>query len=264
MIAAESAETVSNPFKFTGQWFDSENDEYYLRNRQYDPMLMRLTGRDSAPIMGKFGNPLTSHRYLYCSNDSINKVDPLGLRYEPPEINNDVDATQTVIDAAVEFVRARGFPDGPIEAFSWRSYEFDYKFPDEKGNKYTFQISDSYIMTGGQFTNWLTAYTCTYLYGAAGIYGSRLGGHAHALRELGHFDESESRYFLAGGILMGDERRWMERGKSIGNWDFINAKYDLQYGLDRIAKTDLYSTTFDLELELYTTFWNSGSTRYLK
>lgn len=42
----------------------------------YDPQLMRFTGRD--PVRGKYSEPLTLHRYLYCNNNSINMVDPDG------------------------------------------------------------------------------------------------------------------------------------------------------------------------------------------
>ncbi len=72
-FGTECTETVYNPFKFTGQWWDSEIGQYYLRARQYDPILMRLTSYD--PVKGKFNRPLTLHPYLYCGNDSINKVD---------------------------------------------------------------------------------------------------------------------------------------------------------------------------------------------
>jgi RHS repeat-associated protein len=258
-FASECTENVSNPFMFTGQWFDSEIDQYYLRARMYDPALMRFTGRDG--VAGTFEQPMSLHRYLYCENEPVSRIDLSGLFYEPPAINNNIAQTWQVIDYAVEFVRSRGFPNGPIEAFSWRGYEFDYKYPDEKGHKHTFQISKSYVMKGGEFTNWLTGYTCTYLYGDAGVVGSRLGGHYHALKELGDFDEPESRYFLTGGILMGDRRRWEETGELISDWNFVNAKFDLYYGIERIASTDWYSTDFDKELELYTTFWNSGVQR---
>jgi RHS repeat-associated protein len=254
MFPTECAENVSNPFKFTGQWFDSEIEQYYLRARQYDPVLMRFTARDG--VAGTFEQPMSLHRYLYCENEPVSRIDLSGLLYEPPALNNNMSQTRQVIDYAVDFVRQRGFPNGPIEAFSWRGYEFDYKF-----TEYTFQISKNYVMEGSEFTNWLTGYTCTYLYGDAGVVGSRFGGNFHALKELGHFDEPESRYFLAGGILMGDRRRWEETGELISDWNFVNAKFDLYYGIERIASTDWYSTDFDRELELYITFWNSGVQR---
>ncbi|MHB9071736.1 MAG: LamG-like jellyroll fold domain-containing protein [Sedimentisphaerales bacterium] len=68
--------TVYNPFKFTGQWFDSEIGQYYLRARMYDPALMRFTGRD--PVKGAFKSPMSLHRYLYCENEPIDRTDPTG------------------------------------------------------------------------------------------------------------------------------------------------------------------------------------------
>jgi len=67
----------SNSFMFTGQFFDSEVDEYYLRARQYDPYIGRFTSRD--PVFGQFEEPLTLHAYIYCINDPVNKMDIWGL-----------------------------------------------------------------------------------------------------------------------------------------------------------------------------------------
>ena len=72
----EQGGSFDNPFMFTGQWFDDEISQYYLRARMYDPALMRFTSRD--PVRGKFKNPLTLHVYLYCRNDPINAIDPDG------------------------------------------------------------------------------------------------------------------------------------------------------------------------------------------
>jgi RHS repeat-associated protein len=76
LFTTECAENINNPFKFTGQWYDSEISQYYLRARQNDPALMRFTSRD--PFRGSFRKPLTLHRYLYCQNDPINNIDPTG------------------------------------------------------------------------------------------------------------------------------------------------------------------------------------------
>ena len=53
-----------------------KNGQYYLRARMYDPVLMRFTGRD--PVRGKFQEPMTLHRYLYCQNEPLNRIDPSG------------------------------------------------------------------------------------------------------------------------------------------------------------------------------------------
>jgi RHS repeat-associated protein len=76
MLASECTENVSNPFKFTGQYFDSEIEEYYLRARQYNPHIARFTSRD--PVKGSFKVPLTLRQYLYCINNPVNRIDPAG------------------------------------------------------------------------------------------------------------------------------------------------------------------------------------------
>lgn len=43
----------SNAFKFAGQYFDSEIDEYFLRARQYDPHIARFTARDLVTVTFK-------------------------------------------------------------------------------------------------------------------------------------------------------------------------------------------------------------------
>lgn len=73
----ESGGTFINPFMFSGQFFDDDTSQYYLRARQYDPYLYRFTSID--PAFGKFEEPITLHRYLYCQNDPINRIDPAGL-----------------------------------------------------------------------------------------------------------------------------------------------------------------------------------------
>ena len=68
--------TFVNDFMFTGQYFDSEIQEYYLRARQYNPAIARFTSRD--PVTGKMQRPLSLHKYLYCGNDPPNCTDPSG------------------------------------------------------------------------------------------------------------------------------------------------------------------------------------------
>jgi len=75
----ESGGTLANSFMFTGQLYDSEIGEYYLRARQYDPHISRFTARD--PVEGCFKEPLSSHVYLYCQNDPMNRTDPTGRSY---------------------------------------------------------------------------------------------------------------------------------------------------------------------------------------
>jgi RHS repeat-associated protein len=81
--------TFDNAFHFTGQYFDSEIEEYYLRARQYNPQIARFTSRD--PVGGTAERPPTLHRYLYCWNDQVNRIDPDGEVL----LTNQVDAILT-------------------------------------------------------------------------------------------------------------------------------------------------------------------------
>ncbi|MBN2268996.1 MAG: RHS repeat-associated core domain-containing protein [Sedimentisphaerales bacterium] len=89
--ALRARKTTENPFKFTGQYLDAETGEYHLRasslgdisvgdnplwDMQYNPTLARFTARD--PVFGKLEQPITLHKYHYCSNDSVNRVDLTG------------------------------------------------------------------------------------------------------------------------------------------------------------------------------------------
>ncbi len=64
---------AENPFKYTGQYYDAEIGQYYVRARMYDPQMRRFTGRD--PERGNFDQTMSLHRYLYCWNNPTNMVD---------------------------------------------------------------------------------------------------------------------------------------------------------------------------------------------
>jgi hypothetical protein len=49
----------------------------------YDTQIGRFTTRD--PIVGNPQEPMSLHKYLYCFNDPMNRIDPLGLTSLPEE-----------------------------------------------------------------------------------------------------------------------------------------------------------------------------------
>ncbi len=69
-------ETVENPIKYAGEYYDEELDMYYLRARYYDPNVGRFTSLDIKE--GEISNPLDMNRYVYCRNNPIKYVDPSG------------------------------------------------------------------------------------------------------------------------------------------------------------------------------------------
>ena len=60
-----------NPFRYSGEYFDSETGLVYLRNRMYDPETGRFISED--PIRDGL------NWYAYCEGNPITKVDPWGL-----------------------------------------------------------------------------------------------------------------------------------------------------------------------------------------
>ncbi len=65
-----------NPFLFQGQQYDAASNDYYLRARYYDPTIGRFLSQD--PYEGAIADPQSLHRYLYASNDPVNRFDPSG------------------------------------------------------------------------------------------------------------------------------------------------------------------------------------------
>ena len=61
----------TNPFRYCGEYYDSEIEQIYLRARYYDPSLGRFTQSDPAMSGANW--------YVYCSNNPILNVDPSGL-----------------------------------------------------------------------------------------------------------------------------------------------------------------------------------------
>lgn len=67
---------TDNPFLFTGQRYDANTGFYHLRARYYHPEIGRFSSFDS--WAGDPYAPVTLHKFLYCANDPLNKIDPTG------------------------------------------------------------------------------------------------------------------------------------------------------------------------------------------
>lgn len=69
-------ETVDNPIKYAGEYYDDELDMIYLRARYYNPQIGRFTSLDIEE--GEIASPLDMNRYVYCKNNPVKYVDPSG------------------------------------------------------------------------------------------------------------------------------------------------------------------------------------------
>lgn len=74
-LLASTGSTV-NSYLFTGEQFDADLEQYYLRARYYDPSVGRFTQMDT--WQGRLQEPVTLHKYLYANGDPARFVDPSG------------------------------------------------------------------------------------------------------------------------------------------------------------------------------------------
>jgi len=64
---------------FTGYEKDTESDLEFAQNRYYSNKFGRFTTVDPLMASGKVRNPQTWNRYIYVTNNPVNRIDPLGL-----------------------------------------------------------------------------------------------------------------------------------------------------------------------------------------
>jgi RHS repeat-associated protein len=84
-----SAGNVENDYLFAGEQFDGDLDQYYLRDRYYNPSAGRFTRVDS--YEGRRRDPMSRHDYLYAHANPVNFIDPSGLSTTMMELNSVMD-----------------------------------------------------------------------------------------------------------------------------------------------------------------------------
>ena len=65
-----------NPLRYRGYYYDDDLDLYYLATRYYDPETCRFVTADSYVSTGQ--GILGYNRYVYCGNNPVMRVDPVG------------------------------------------------------------------------------------------------------------------------------------------------------------------------------------------
>jgi len=108
----------TNPFRYCGEYFDTESGTIYLRARYYNPANGRFTQQDSWGYANP-SDPLSLNLYTYCQNNPVLYVDVSG---------NSI--TLAVILAVGAFALVSGAIDattqlianeGDFDALDWRS-----------------------------------------------------------------------------------------------------------------------------------------------
>jgi len=72
----DSTGITENSYKYTGEQFDANLNQIYLRARYYDPAVGRFTSQDT--WMGVISIPLSLNKYNYTESDPANNTDPSG------------------------------------------------------------------------------------------------------------------------------------------------------------------------------------------
>jgi RHS repeat-associated protein len=76
MLGGNPQAPAGTSLLYSGEWYDSESQNYYLRARYYDSFTGRFNRVD--PYSGDTDDPQSLHEYLYCHNDPLNNLDPSG------------------------------------------------------------------------------------------------------------------------------------------------------------------------------------------
>ena len=71
----EKTEYTSNRIRYTGQMYDAQTEQYYLRARYYNPFIGRFLQEDAY-----LGDGL--NLYMYCCNNPVMYYDPSGYAYQ--------------------------------------------------------------------------------------------------------------------------------------------------------------------------------------
>jgi RHS repeat-associated protein len=75
-LFSRSTANPASKLLYRGGWWDRDLQMYYLQSRYYDPATGLFNRMDEHP--GNRQEPQSLHKYVYCQDDPINKIDPAG------------------------------------------------------------------------------------------------------------------------------------------------------------------------------------------
>ena len=110
----EKNESISNPYRYTGYYYDEESDNYYLQNRYYNPELGIFLTEDI--YRGEQDDPLNLNRYIYVKQNPLFYTDPTG-NVPIPLITGGVGA---LLNTSLTFINDL-LDDGKINT-GWKEY----------------------------------------------------------------------------------------------------------------------------------------------
>ncbi|MGW8956698.1 RHS repeat-associated core domain-containing protein [Paenibacillus sp. NPDC055715] len=106
-----SQEKVYNPFRYSGELWDSTTELQYLRARWYDPDSGRFINEDT--YEGKQDDPLSLNLYTYVQNNPLGFVDPSGHEALPKSVEEIVRDFKVITGGATKGA-SKGSKGGPF------------------------------------------------------------------------------------------------------------------------------------------------------
>ncbi|NET09818.1 MAG: hypothetical protein F6K16_34985, partial [Symploca sp. SIO2B6] len=162
LLTAEK-EVSNRSDRFTGEQFDVDLGDYYLRDRFYDQSSGRFLRKDV--YEGNTGQPLSLHKYMYVHADPVNGTDPSGflrlqeqvlvmnemtrlvttgyILYLADPINSLLSMGARQINALVQARRGHHIPHMKRDENGCFSRNYPRPRPDEDWAKYETQVSNS-------------------------------------------------------------------------------------------------------------------------
>nr|WP_246427514.1 S8 family serine peptidase [Paenibacillus phyllosphaerae] len=136
-------EKVYNPFRYSGEMWDTSTSLQYLRARWYDPSEGRFINEDT--YEGNLTNPLSLNLYSYVENNPLIKIDPTGHTSDGGVVGTLIDIAREKGVNSQSYWNIRGRLGAQAQKF----------FPDamEDGNnqfKYLYDMATSSQSTPGQ------------------------------------------------------------------------------------------------------------------
>ena len=93
-----STGSTENYYRYCGEQFDETTGLYYLRARYMDTSTGRFISQDS--YVGSISDPVSLHKYLYCSSNPVMNIDPSGyLTVEDLEVGT---AGETILNVSYQ------------------------------------------------------------------------------------------------------------------------------------------------------------------
>ncbi|MCP9492055.1 MAG: RHS repeat-associated core domain-containing protein, partial [Solirubrobacteraceae bacterium MAG38_C4-C5] len=99
------------PYRFAGEYLDSQTGHYKIGLRYYNPQLARWTQQD--PLTG-YMDPRRANPYIYAGQDPINQVDATGAAFDFGDALGAVGLGSTIVGAGCGFAALAAGPAAPV------------------------------------------------------------------------------------------------------------------------------------------------------